>query len=88
MSDSEIKSAILAEMERYIWAPSASIEVEVAEGHVTLSGTIFDDRERSALKVLAENIPGVRKVSDNLVWVEPQTGAVIEADKSAPGTPH
>jgi CBS domain-containing protein len=87
-SDSEIKSAICAEMERYIWAPSASIEVKVTEGHVTLSGTIFDDRERNALKVLAENIPGVVKVNDNLVWIEPQTGTVIETDKSVPGAPH
>jgi osmotically-inducible protein OsmY len=75
-------------MERYFWAPSASIEVKVTEGHVTLSGTIFDDRERNALKVLAENIPGVVKVNDNLVWIEPQTGTVIETDKSAPGAPH
>jgi hypothetical protein len=27
-------------------------------------------------------------VNDNLVWIEPQTGTVIETDKSAPGAPH
>jgi hypothetical protein len=38
----------------------------------------LDDRQRQALRVAAENIPGVRKVQDNLVWIEPMSGMVIE----------
>jgi hypothetical protein len=38
-----------------------------------LWGAITDDRERKALIVLAENIPGVKEVHDHLVWVEPMS---------------
>ena len=49
------------------------------DGHVTLAGTILDDRERDAIRVCAENIPGVKAVKDHMVWVEPMTGMAIEA---------
>lgn len=80
--DSDIQKAILAEIDKNTWAPTASIDVSVIGGTVTLSGTIFDDRERNALKVLAENVPGVRAVRDNLVWVEPRSGIVVEAERN------
>ena len=32
-----------------------------------------------AVRVAAENIPGVKKVEDNIVWIEPMSGTVIEA---------
>ena len=38
-----------------------------------LSGVITDDRERQGLIVLVENVPGVKKVHDHLVWVEPMS---------------
>jgi osmotically-inducible protein OsmY len=41
---------------------------------VELWGTILDERQREALKVAAENIPGVRAVHDHLVWIEPVSG--------------
>jgi CBS domain-containing protein len=77
-TDSGIRSAIVAEMDKNAWAPTAAIDVSVAAGVVTLSGTIFDERDRGALKVLAENVPGVREVHDDLIWVEPYSGVVIE----------
>jgi hypothetical protein len=45
---------------------------------VELWGVIIDERQREALKVAAENIPGVRAVKDHMVWVEPTSGMVIE----------
>jgi len=39
-----------------------------------LSRTIFDDRQREALKVLVENVPGVKAIHDHMVWVEPYSG--------------
>ena len=39
---------------------------------------IVDERQRKALKVAAENIPGVKAVNDHLVWVEPMSGTTIE----------
>jgi CBS-domain-containing membrane protein len=60
--------------------PRFSVDVAVKNGIVNLYGTITDERERIALHVLAENIPGVKGVRDHLVWVEPASGYVIGAD--------
>ena len=69
--DREIRKRVLAEMERNSWAPSALVDVAVDKGVVRFTGTILDERDRAALKVLAENVPGVRAVRDELLWVEP-----------------
>jgi osmotically-inducible protein OsmY len=52
--------------------------IVVRDGIVELWGTVFDERQREVLKVAAENIPGVRAVKDHTVWVEPNSGIVIE----------
>jgi len=46
---------------------------------VELWGAVIDDRQREALKVAAENIPGVKAVKDHLAWIEPTSGMVIES---------
>lgn len=76
-SDAAIRSAILSELEAQTWTPKASIHVFVSGGDVTLSGCIFDDRERDALRVLAENVPGVRSVTEDLITIYPYAGASI-----------
>jgi CBS domain-containing protein len=83
-SDDQIRARIVSELENSQWAPTAAIDVNVAAGTVTLSGTIFDDRERAALKVLVENVGGVRAVCDELVWVEPNSGLVIGPEMDRP----
>lgn len=75
--DTTIRDSLLAELRRQPWAPTASIDVMVSDGVVTYSGAILDDRQRDALRVAAENIPGVKKVEDQLVWIEPMSGTVI-----------
>jgi CBS domain-containing protein len=80
--DKAIRTAILAELQKNSWVPPASIRIEVVKGAVTLSGTILDERERDALRVAAENVPGVKSVKDELVWVDPNSGAYL----GAPGT--
>ncbi len=82
--DGEIREHILAEIERQPWGPSASVEVRVERGIVELYGSITDERERTALQILAENAPGAKAVRDHLVWVEPVSGLVIPAVGSAP----
>lgn len=77
-TDREIRARLLAEIDRQHWAPSASVDVAVADGVVELCGTITDERERAALRVAAENLPGVKAVHDRLVWVEPISGLVID----------
>jgi osmotically-inducible protein OsmY len=54
------------------------VNVVVRDGVVELWGVIIDERQREALKIAAENIPGVRAVKDHMVWVEPTSGIVIE----------
>jgi CBS domain-containing protein len=77
-SDSEIRGRILAEInEEEPWGPRFGVDVIVENGVVELQGSITDERERAALQVLAENMPGVKKVHDQLVWVEPVSCFVI-----------
>ena len=83
-SDAEIRERILDEIARQPWGPRASVDVRVAAGTVELYGSITDDRERTALQVLAENTPGVKAVHDNLVWVDPVSGFVIPTEGLPP----
>lgn len=71
--DVSIRERILAEIDRHSWAPR-TVNVFVRDGIVEFWGTIFDDRERQALRVAAENTPGVKEVRDHLVWSEPMVG--------------
>ncbi len=77
----ESDDAMLAAFKKVIaaegWAPKIGLEISVTDAVVTLSGIIDDDRERWALRVIAENLPGVRGVKDELVTVETTTGTVI-----------
>jgi CBS domain-containing protein len=77
--DDSIRERVLAEIDRQSWAPRTLTNVIVRAGIVELWGTIFDEREREALRVAAENVPGVRQVKDHLVWVEPVSGMAIDA---------
>ena len=77
ISDDEIQKKIYDTIEQEGWAPAGSIHVKVADGHVTLVGTIFDERERDAIRVCAENQPGVTHVSDDMIWVEPTSGTYM-----------
>jgi hypothetical protein len=82
-SDGEIRERILAELARTAWVPRDGIAITVENGVVDLNGVILDEKERAALRVAAENVPGVRAVEDHLVWVEPVSGTVIEAPREA-----
>jgi len=82
-SDTEIRERILAELVKEPWAPRHFIDPVVRNGTVELWGTIFDDRERQAAKVVAENIAGVKAVKDHLVWVEPMSGMWFEGRDAA-----
>lgn len=77
-SDITIRTKLMAELQKQSWAPLVAIDIAVTNGVVRFSGTILDDRQREALRVAAENIPGVKGIEDHLVWVEPMSGMVIE----------
>ena len=61
-SDEVVRSLVLAEFGKQQWAPMALIYINpiVRNGIVELWGTITDERERRALIIAAENVPGVK----------------------------
>jgi CBS-domain-containing membrane protein len=77
--DAAIRERLLAALKDQPWAPVTAVHVTVRNGVVALSGVITDERQREALRVAAENIPGVKDVEDNIVWVEPVSGIFVEA---------
>jgi CBS domain-containing protein len=81
-SDTAIREALIAEMNRHPWSAHGFINPVVRNGVVELRGTIFDERERGAIRVAAENIAGVKEVRDHLAWMEPISGIVIEAPET------
>ncbi len=76
--DDDIREQILAELAKAAWVPRDGLSISVKDGIVDLNGVILEEKERAALRVVAENVPGVRAVEDHLVWVEPVSGTVIE----------
>ena len=81
--DAAIRDQLMAEIQKQEWAPVATANVVVRDGVVELWGMIMDERQRTALKVAAENIPGVKAVKDHLVWIEPTSGITIEPQEAA-----
>jgi CBS-domain-containing membrane protein len=82
--DSTIRTSILDALESKAWAPMTTLNVTASHGVVDLWGTITNDEERHAIRVTAENAPGVKLVHDHLVYVEPYTGTVVEAPDDTP----
>jgi CBS-domain-containing membrane protein len=82
--DAAIRERLLAELGKQPWAPIAQLNVLVGNGVVQLWGTIFDERQREAIRVAAENISGVKAIEDHLVWIEPTSGMVILPDEEGP----
>ena len=82
-SDESIRQMILTEMKRQPWCPVQSIGIRVRKGFVDLSGTIFDPAQRQALRVLVENVPGVKGFHDHLGEFLEQTVAESGEKRSA-----
>ena len=76
--DDDIREQIVAELAKAAWVPRDGLSISVKDGVVDLNGVILDEKEREALRVVAENVPGVRSVEDHLVWIEPVSGTVID----------
>ena len=43
----------------------------------TLDGIIHDERMRAAIRVAAQNVPGVTAITDRIVVVEPFSGTIM-----------
>lgn len=76
VTDADIRTRLLAALDKLPWAPAISVAVK--DGVVQLTGVLTDERQRAALRVAAENIPGVKNIVDDLVWIDPQSGLVLD----------
>jgi CBS domain-containing protein len=75
--DATIVQRIREELGKQPWAHTRAVSVACENGDVVLDGCVFDMREREAIRVLAENVPGVKAVDNRLACVEPNTGTMI-----------
>lgn len=70
-SDATIRAAMNDVLKNEEWAMSAMVNVIVSEGVVHLWGVIDSGDQRQALRVAAENIPGVTAVEEHLSFSLP-----------------
>jgi CBS domain-containing protein len=76
-SDDEIERALFNKLSQSSWSAASNVGVTVKDGEVTFNGFVYDERARAALRVAAENTPGVKKVVDQLVWIDLTTGMTV-----------
>ncbi len=74
VGDYTIRDRILHSYAQQDWGSIGSLDVIVRDGVVDLWGVILDERQRAAMIVLVENVPGVKLVRDHLAWVDPVSG--------------
>ncbi|MBI3516850.1 MAG: CBS domain-containing protein [Proteobacteria bacterium] len=72
--DATILARLTAELRGQKWARSAGAHIEVRDGVVHLTGTVLSDAERTALRIAAERVPGVRRVEDGMAPAAPRVG--------------
>jgi CBS domain-containing protein len=71
LSDSAIRERLLSHLKREPWADTSQLNVTVNEGVVDIWGVCRSEAEREAVRVAAENVPGVRAVNNNLAMQAP-----------------
>ena len=64
--DRTIRAQLLAELREQKWADASEGRVVVSDGVVHLWGIVGSEDERRALRIAAENIPGVRGIEDHM----------------------
>jgi CBS-domain-containing membrane protein len=67
--DRAIREQLLAELQKQHWVHMGLKNVVVQDGVVSLWGMVSSDDERRALRIAAENVPGVKGVEDNLTSI-------------------
>ena len=64
--DAQIRSELLARLEQQPWTDFDDRNITVSRGTVHLWGLVSSEEERKALIALAESVPGVVRVSDEM----------------------
>jgi hypothetical protein len=65
-SDARIAEDVNDRLTEDVWIDASAIEVSVAEGEVTLAGTVEDRRAKRRAEDVAEDVAGVKHVQNNL----------------------
>jgi CBS domain-containing protein len=65
--DGSIRSRLLADLRKQRWTNCSESDVVVSDGVVHFWGIVGSEEERRALRVAAENTPGVRGVEDHTI---------------------
>lgn len=68
--DEALRTAVIDELNRQDHGARARVSVVVTDGVVYLEGLVYDPRERTAMRVAAENVPGVKEVRDNIQFLD------------------
>jgi CBS domain-containing protein len=67
LSDADLRGQLLAHLQNQAWARPWLLNVMVTDGVVDLWGVVRSEAERTAVRVAAESMQGVRAVNDKLV---------------------
>ena len=67
MPDSNLRDRIIAHLKEQPWAHTQLLNISVEEGVVDLSGVVFSEAEKEAVRVAAESMTGVKAVNDRLI---------------------
>lgn len=70
-SDRAIQGRLVKALDRLDWAPKHLLTATVTDGVAHLWGLVDSEDQRSALRVAAEGVPGVRSVEDHMGYVPP-----------------
>jgi CBS domain-containing protein len=76
--DDHIRNRVIDLLAKQDWCPFG-LSVVVRDGIVHLSGVITEERARQASVVAAENVTGVKKVYDQLCWVDTMSGMYLSS---------
>lgn len=82
--DGTIRRAVQDAMDAQPWSRGNGIVVEITDGVVSLDGCLFNVDERAAMSVLVENVPGVKRVENRIICIEPLSGVLTYDPASAP----
>jgi CBS domain-containing protein len=67
LSDANIRERLLAHLQQQEWGRPWLLNILVNDGVVDLWGVARSHAEKTAIRVAADSIPGVRAINDNLV---------------------
>jgi CBS-domain-containing membrane protein len=78
-SDAAIAEKAREELGKLPWVANEFINVSVKDAVVELWGSFTAYRQDESAIVAAENVPGVKRVTSHLAWVDPMSGLVVYA---------